>query len=219
MRRSVGASRPLGTDGTDHPYRMTVDIRYKKVVEKKLQLHKLLVAQSFLMLQAILKKVYLFMAMMPSLNLSPQTKISVGFEQQSGLKTRLELYCGAVFHMIKAVQVVLMLTNMEPISRTTVVSCFFGGAAVLFGTVGLRWTSSRLLQLFLFATGAALMLSILPFLLGYIKVFRSFQGNTSYKILVLDGLEVAQEIVGVMLQLFEISVSLSLLQHLSRRRT
>ncbi|MCO5574543.1 hypothetical protein L7F22_028330 [Adiantum nelumboides] len=170
MRRSAGASRPLGTDGTDHPYRMTVDIRYKKVVEKKLQLQKLLVAQ-------------------------------------------------AVFHMIKAVQVVLMLTNMEPISRTTVAACFFGGAAVLFGTVGLRWTSSRLLQLFLFATGAALMLSFLPLLSGYIKVFRSFQGNTSYKLLVLDGLEVAQEIVGVMLQLFEISVSLSLLQHLSRRRT
>ncbi|KAI5069931.1 hypothetical protein GOP47_0014274 [Adiantum capillus-veneris] len=167
--RSAGASRPVGTDGTDHPYRMTVDMRYKKVVEKKLQLQKLLVAQ-------------------------------------------------AVFHLIKAVQVVLMALNMEPIATTTIAACCFGGAAVLSGTVGLKWTSSRLLQLFLFATGAALMLSFLPLLLGYPKVLRSFRSNTGYKLLVFDGLEVAQDIVGVILQLFEISTSLSLLQQLSRKR-
>eukprot|EP00250_Pteridium_aquilinum_P009753 c18906_g1_i1 orf=574-1089(-) len=167
--RSAAASRPSGTDGTDHPFRMTIDNRYKKVVEKKLQLQKLLMAQT-------------------------------------------------VFHLIKAVQVILMALNGQPIARTTIAACAFGGAAILSGTIGLRRTSSKLLQLFLFATGATLMLSFFPLLSGYIKVFKSFQDDAGYKLVVFDGLEVAQEFMGVFLQLFEIVVSLSLLQQLSRRR-
>lgn len=170
--RGLSASaggRPSGSDGTDHPFRMTIDSRYKKVAEKKLQLQKLLMAQT-------------------------------------------------VFHLIKAVQVVLMALRGDLIASTTIAACSLGGVAILSGTIGLRRTSFKLLQLFVFATSATVMLSFFPLLSGYSKAFRSFQGNAGYKLLVFDGLEVAQEIMGVFLQLFEVVVSLSLLQQLARKR-
>lgn len=164
-----GGSRPSGSDGTDHPFRMTVDSRYKKVAEKKIQLQKLLMAQT-------------------------------------------------VFHLIKAVQVVLMALSRHTIASSTVAACTFGGVAVLSGTLGLRRTSLRLLQLFVFATSATVVLSIFPLVSGYTKAFGSFQDKADYKLLAFDGLGVAQEGLGVFLQGFEVMVSISLLQQLSRRR-
>ncbi|KAH7278647.1 hypothetical protein KP509_38G050600 [Ceratopteris richardii] len=158
--------RPVGTDGTDHPFRMTVDSRYRNVASKKLQLRKLLVAQ-------------------------------------------------AVFHLIKAVQVVFLALNNEIPARTTIAACFFGAAAVLSGTIGLRRTSSILLHLFIFTTSGALLLSLFPILAGSSKVFMFLQGTTSYRLFVLDGLEVAQE--AVVLQLFQIYVAFSLVQSISRK--
>lgn len=150
---------------------MTIDNRYKKVVEKKLQLQKLLMAQT-------------------------------------------------IFHLVKAVQVVLMAMNGEHVTSTTIATCTFGGAAILTGTIGLRRTSSKFLQFFVFTTCATLMLAFIPLLSGqfYSKVSKTFQASGNYKLLVFDGLEVAQEIIGVVVQLFEVLVSLSLLQLLSRKR-
>lgn len=172
-RVSTASSRPSGTDGMDHPFRMTIDNRYRKAAEKKFQLQKLLIAQT-------------------------------------------------VFHLLKASTVILMAMKGDDITSIMIGSCAFGGAAVLSGTVGLRKSSSGYLNVFLFSTCATVVLSLVPFLSGsyYSKVFKSLDVlgmDMSYKPSVINGLEVAQECIGVILQLVEIRVSLSLLQYISRK--
>ncbi|XP_059073060.1 uncharacterized protein LOC131076215 isoform X2 [Cryptomeria japonica] len=44
-QKGMGFGRPLGTDGFDYSYRMTVDQRYQKVALRKAQLYRLYTAQ------------------------------------------------------------------------------------------------------------------------------------------------------------------------------
>ena len=55
-----------------------------------------------------------------------------------------------VFHLIKAVEVVLRAIKGEDIPNLTIAACVSGGAAILSGTMGMFQQSNELLKMLLF---------------------------------------------------------------------
>eukprot|EP00249_Psilotum_nudum_P004738 c18246_g1_i1 orf=122-649(+) len=129
----------------------------------------------------------------------------------------------ALSEIVKAISTIFTTGAEDVAFKTALASCIFGAVAVLPGTLGLKRSSPHYLRLFVFATALAILLSAVPLLLGFYyskdtnnwEMFRVDGNNNSIGI----GLMAAQEIIGLGVKLVGVTVTHSLLQQLTRRRS
>lgn len=164
--------RPIGTDGSDYAYRMTVESRFKRVVRAKLLLRKYLTAQGLVLVFIALWALLFFGGEAPP---------------------------------------------------ATVASCVAGGTAVMIGTIGVKWSSRKLLRVYILATIVAVSVSLVPVLTGEIGThlrgnWELYTRTHNLKPFAVVTIQAAQVFFATAVQLLAVSAALSLIPHLALKK-